>query len=153
MNWARGSFLMRNQIVVFISMVPLCSVAWGQAQNSAASSNQQSMPGMDMSGQAGHDMSKMPAKDVPAAGDKEAETEASTHVMNSMEGHMDMGPHMKMTALRQPKLGATDRAQQVVEAARKAADQYKDYHAALADGFKIFLPNIPQKMYHFTKYG
>jgi hypothetical protein len=70
-----------------------------------------------------------------------------------MEGHMDMGPHMKMTALRQPKPGDTDRAQQVVEAARKAADKYKDYHAALGDGFKIFLPNIPQKMYHFTKYG
>ena len=27
-----------------------------------------------------------------------------------------------------------------------------DYHVALADGFKIFLPEIPQKMYHFTNY-
>jgi hypothetical protein len=27
-----------------------------------------------------------------------------------------------------------------------------DYHAALADGFKIFLPNIKQGIYHFTNY-
>jgi hypothetical protein len=70
-----------------------------------------------------------------------------------MEGHIDMGPHMKMTTLRQPKPGDADRAQQVAEAARKAAEKYKDYHTALAEGFKIFHPEIPQKMYHFTNYG
>jgi hypothetical protein len=75
------------------------------------------------------------------------------HVMHSMEGHMDMGPHMKMTALRPAKPGDADRAQQVVEGARKASEKYMDYHVALADGFKIFLPNIPQKMYHFTNYS
>ena len=73
--------------------------------------------------------------------------------MHSMEGHMDMGPHMKMTALRQPKPGDAARAQQVAEAARKASEKYKDYHVALAEGFKIFIPNVPQKMYHFTNYG
>jgi hypothetical protein len=148
---------MRNQIVVFLSMWLLCSVAWGQAQNSAPAntpgSNQQSMPGMDMSGQSGHDMSKMPMKDMPAGGDKDTEVEASTHVMSSMEGHMDMGPHMKMTALRQPRPGDGARAQQVAEEARKAAEKYVDYHTALADGYKIFHPEIPQKMYHFTNYG
>ena len=45
------------------------------------------------------------------------------------------------------------RAQQIAEEARRAAEKYKDYHVALADGFKIFLPNIPQKMYHFTNYA
>jgi hypothetical protein len=39
-----------------------------------------------------------------------------------------------------------------VAAARGVAEKYKDYHTALADGFNIFLPNIPQKMYHFTNY-
>ena len=73
--------------------------------------------------------------------------------MHSMEGHMDMGPHMKMTALRPAQAGRCERAQQSREAARKAAEKYMDYHAALADGFKIFLPEIPQKMYHFTNYG
>jgi len=139
---------MRHFIVLFATVL-ICSVAWGQTPNSAPAnsqdSNQQSMPGMDMSH---HDMSSM--KDTPTASDKEDDT--SAHVMHSMEGHMDMGPHMKMTALRQAKPGDAERAQQVAEAARKAAEKYLDYHVALADGFQIFLPNIPQKMYHFTNY-
>jgi hypothetical protein len=59
---------------------------------------------------------------------------------------------MKMTALRSAKPGDAERAQQVVEAARRASTKYIDYHAALADGFKIFHPEIPQKIYHFTNY-
>jgi len=91
------------------------------------------MAGMDMSG---HET---------AAGE--------AHAMHSMEDrHMDMGPHMKMTALRPAKPGDEEKASQVVESARKVAEKYKDYKAALADGFKIFLPNVPQKQYHFTNY-
>jgi hypothetical protein len=110
------------------------------------------MPGMDMSG---HDMSNM--KGMSTGADKteqdDKDSEGGMHAMHSMEGHMDMGPHMKMTALRQAKPGDAERAQQVVEAARKASAKYMDYHAALNDGFKIFHPDIPQKMYHFTNYG
>jgi hypothetical protein len=149
---------MRNRIVSVITVLAcgiLCSVAWGQTsstpQSAAPPAGQQSMPGMDMSGQSGHDMSNM--KGMNMGGDKDAENDASAHVMNSMEGHMDMGPHMKMTALRPPKPGDAARAQQIVEAARKASDKYLDYHTALADGFKIFHPEVPQKMYHFTNYG
>jgi hypothetical protein len=40
----------------------------------------------------------------------------------------------------------------VVEAARKASEKYMDYRVALTDGYEIFLPNVPQKMYHFTNY-
>lgn len=131
---------MRNQLLVFVSLL-LCSVAWGQSQTSSSTpaSAQQSMPGMDMSG---HDMSNM--KDMSNA-DK-----GSPDVMRSMEGHMDMGPHMKMTELRAAKPGDAERAERVVEEARKAAEKYTDYHVALADGFHIFLPNLPQKIYHFT---
>jgi hypothetical protein len=102
------------------------------------------MPGMDMSG---HDMSNM--KDMNM-GEKDADPDAAVHAMNSMEGHMDMGPHMKMTALRAAKPGDAERAQKVVEAARRAAEKYTDYHTALNEGFKIFHPEIPQKVYHFT---
>jgi hypothetical protein len=28
---------------------------------------------------------------------------------------------------------------------------YQDYHKALDDGYEIFLPNVPQSQYHFTK--
>jgi len=133
----------------------LYSVAWGKAQNSvpgnAPSNSQQTMPGMDMSGPSGHDMSNMQMKDMSMGADKN--DDASAHVMKSMEGHMDMGPHMKMTALRPSKPDDLRRAQEVVAEARKASEKYTDYHAALADGYKIFLPNVPQKMYHFTNYG
>ena len=40
----------------------------------------------------------------------------------------------------------------MVAAARTAAEKYTDYKVALADGYKIFLPNLPQKQYHFTNY-
>jgi len=89
-------------------------------------------------------------KNMPMDG---KEDEAGAHVMHSMEGHMDMGPHMKMTALRQPKTGDAARAQQVADAARKASEKYTEYQAALNDGYKIFLPNVAQKMYHFTNYS
>jgi len=133
---------------VFCASILMGFMCWGQTPATppgGQSNGESSMPGTDMSS---HDMSKM--KDMPMGSDND--DEASAHVMHSMEGHMDMGPHMKMTALRQPKAGDAERAQQVVEAARKASTKYTDYHAALADGYRIFLPDVQQKMYHFTNY-
>jgi hypothetical protein len=124
---------MRNRIVLLGSLFLFYSVAWGQSQ---------SMPGMDMSG---HDMSRMESS--------KDDSEAGAHVMKSMEGHIDMGPHMKMTALRPMKPGDASRAQQVAAEARRASEKYIDYRVALNDGFKIFLPNVPQKIYHFTNYA
>src|SRR5271154_7240767 len=145
---------MRNGIGILISLFLFAGVILSQQQpaSSAPSNAQSSMPGMDMSG---HDMSAMQMKGTPTAADKDAEkdSDASAHAMHSMEGHMDMGPHMKMTALRPAKPGDADRAQQIVESARKASEKYTDYRTALADGFKIFHPEVPQKMYHFTNYG
>jgi hypothetical protein len=143
---------MKFHSVCFISIL-LCSIAWGQTTTpspSAPPAGQQSMPGMDMSG---HDMSNMQGMPMGKDADKEADSDASAHVMHSMEGHMDMGPHMKMTALRPAKDGDAARAHQVAETARKASEKYVDYRVALTDGYKIFHPEIPQKMYHFTNYG
>jgi hypothetical protein len=79
--------------------------------------------------------------------------EGTASAMRSMESrHMDMGPHMKMTGLRPVQPGDKEKADQVAQAARIVAEKYRDYKAALADGFKIFLPNVPQKQYHFTNY-
>jgi hypothetical protein len=73
------------------------------------------------------------------------------HAMEAMESHhMDMGPHMKMTALRPMRTGDQERADKVVQEARSAIAKYQDYRVALGDGYQIFLPNVPQKMYHFT---
>lgn len=129
----------------------ISSVVWGQTQPSSGiplgqSGSQQNMPGVS-----GHDMSNMSMKDMPADSDKDS-SDASNPMVHTMEGHIDMGPHMKMTDLRSPKPGDAARAQQVVEAARQVAEKYQDYHVALADDFKIFLPNVPQSMYHFTNY-
>jgi len=113
--------------------------------------NPQSMSGMDMSGHdmCGHDTSGM-GSDSNMSG---MNSEGGAHAMHAMENHhMDMGPHMKMTALRDLKPGDGERARKVVEAARRVAEKYKDYHAALNDDFQIFLPRVPQKIYHFTNY-
>ena len=141
---------MRNRIIVLISLSLLASVIRGQQQPAAPSAPAGAppgMPGMDMSG---HDMSNM--KGMSMGGDKENDSDASAHAMHSMEGHMDMGPHMKMTALRPAKPGDAERARQVVESARNASEKYLDYHTALNEGYKIFHPEIRQKMYHFTNY-
>src|SRR5437016_867721 len=120
-----------------LAFVAMIVTAMGAAQQN---STRHDMGSMQMPG---HDMSKM-----------ESDSEANSHVMHSMEDrHMDMGPHMKMTALREPKPGDQEKANRVVEAARKVAEKYQDYHTALNDGFKIFLPDLPQKQYHFTNYG
>jgi hypothetical protein len=63
-----------------------------------------------------------------------------------------MPGHMYMTALRSPKPGDQKRADAVVEAAKAALAPYQDYRNAIADGYQIFLPNVPQSQYHFTKY-
>jgi hypothetical protein len=130
---------MKMRFILFCLAGTLC---FGQ-QNSS-----QDMKGMDMPG---HDMSQMSGHDTsPASGE---DSDASMHAMNSMEGHhMDMGPHMKMTALRTSQPGDAEKAQKIVETARGVMEKYKDYHVALNEGFKIFHPEIPQKQYHFTNY-
>jgi hypothetical protein len=85
---------MRHSIILFVAVL-ICSVVWGQTPApSNAPSNQPSTPDNNMSGMSNHDMSNM--KDMPMSDDKD-DSAASAHVMHSMEGHMDMGPHMKMT--------------------------------------------------------
>ncbi len=123
------------------NLVPLLCLAGTLCfaqQNSSQDMN--GMKGMNMPG---HDMSQMGGED----------SDANAHAMHSMEGHhMEMGAHMKMTALRAPQPGDADKAQQVVVAARGAMEKYKDYHVALNEGFKIFHPEAVQKQYHFTNY-
>lgn len=60
--------------------------------------------------------------------------------------------HMHMTSLSPPEPGDQQQADAVVTAAKAAMAPYQDYRKALADGFEIFLPNLPQPQYHFTNY-
>lgn len=66
--------------------------------------------------------------------------------------HAHTGPHFKLTPLRPetPQDGA--RADTIAKTLRQTLTKYKDYHAALADGYRPFLPIVPQPEYHFTNY-
>src|SRR5947207_15698330 len=100
---------MREAPLVMLVFVASFSTAQGQSGN---------MAGMDMShasgqtqGQDTHDMSGM-------GGD------GSAMAMHSMEGrHMDMGPHMKMTAVRPIQPGDQAKAAQNGQASRTAAEK------------------------------
>ena len=86
---------------------------------------------------------------------------ASARAGNSLPGNQQNAPaasmsngkmaHMYMTSLRPPKSGDQQKADAIVASAKTAMAPYQDYRKALADGFVIFLPNIPQPQYHFTK--
>jgi hypothetical protein len=118
----------------------LTLLSLGSALCFAQQNPSQDMKGMDMPG---HDMSQM--------SDQSDDSGASAHAMHSMEGHhMEMGAHMKMTALRSPQPGDEEKAKRVADTARGVMEKYKDYRVALGEGFQIFHPEIPQKQYHFT---
>ena len=70
-------------------------------------------------------------------------------IANSDMAHMS--GHMYMTSLQPLQPGDQQKADAVVEAAKTAMAPYQDYRKALADGYEIFLPNVPQAQYHFTK--
>lgn len=66
-------------------------------------------------------------------------------------GMAHMAGHMTMTTLRPVQPGDQAKADAVATAAKEAMMPYEDYRKALADGYEIFLPNVPQHIYHFTK--
>lgn len=107
------------------------------AQESAASS-----PAPDL------DRGSMPATDMS---DEHASEKAAVHDMTP--GHREANSqHMTMTAMREQTPQDLERAKEIVVQLRAGIEKYRDYRVALADGFKIFLPNIPQPEYHFTSY-
>jgi len=92
---------------------------------------------------------------MAAAGPLFAQAPSAAQTDSSVPGHAGMAPmalHMTMTSLRPIKPGDQQRADAIVAAAKEAMAPYQDYRKALADGYRIFLPNIPQPLYHFTKY-
>jgi hypothetical protein len=66
-------------------------------------------------------------------------------------GMAHMAGHMYMTTLTPMKEGDRQKADALVQSAKAAMAPYQDYHKALSDGYEIFLPNVPQPQYHFTK--
>jgi hypothetical protein len=110
-----------------------------EAQQSSGSQAQESHP-MDHSSMPGMDMDDAKANEARA-------------VHDMTPGHMDAhGLHMHMTAMRPETPEDAARAKEIVTQLRAGIEKYKDYRVALNEGYKIFLPNLPQPEYHFTNY-
>jgi hypothetical protein len=114
--------------------------AWAQQPQSPQNSRQQNPSSM-----AGTNMDDMHH-------DAEKNPDAARSATDAMSGDMDMNAHIFMTDLRPKNPDDDRRAAQIAEIVRKSIDQYKDYRAALREGYQIFFPNLPQKHYHFTNY-
>jgi hypothetical protein len=124
--------------LVFLSLrLPAQQPSQGQSQS----------PGQDDMG--GMDMSKMGHMHDDAAENPDASRSANDSMSHE---HMEMSAHMFMTALRPSNTDDEERAEQILATLRPSIEKYKDYRAAIADGYQIFLPNIPQPQYHFTNW-
>jgi len=115
------------------------AVAMPDAQESPSSQSKESQP-MDHSNISGMDMDDAKANEAHAVHDM---------TPGQMDAH---NLHVHMTAMRPQTPEDAARANEVVTQLRSGIEKYKDYHAALNDGYKIFLPNLPQPEYHFTNY-
>jgi hypothetical protein len=125
----------------------------GRAQESQGQSQAQAPAATGPSAGSSSAHSSMRGMDMSAM-HEDANGPEATSANNAMSGHhMEMGAHMFMTELRPENAADEKRAEDIVEALRPAIAKYKDYNVALADGFKIFHPEIPQDIYHFTNFG
>lgn len=74
----------------------------------------------------------------------------------AMGGAMDenMRRHMRLTPARPATHADSVRATELAAQIRRAILKYRDTTAAVAAGYKMFLPNVKQqKVFHFTNYG
>lgn len=143
---------MRVPIVVLCVFSLLAvTLTWGQDQKPTGAAA--GMSNQNMSGNGVSNMKEMPGMGNGSDDPSDSNSATSAHAIEAMQHHhMEMGPHMKMTAWREPQAGDQERAEKIAGIARQAAEKYQDYHVALRDGYKIFLPNVPQKQYHFTNH-
>ncbi|MFZ3215931.1 MAG: hypothetical protein WA192_07720 [Candidatus Acidiferrales bacterium] len=127
--------------VAALSLAPSLLAQQSQNPSSSPAPAADSMPGMDMgNAQRGADNNSDAAK-------------AANDAMSDHDMDADMSAHMFMTSLRPANPADEKRAAEIVAQLRPAIEKYKDYRVALADGFQIFMPNVPQRHYHFTNYA
>jgi hypothetical protein len=86
----------------------------------------------------GHDMAMADADDVAGP--------------NSMSGQMCSGPHIAITPSRPQTPQDVERAHDVLDTLRRVLAKYKDSRVAFSEGYQVFLPTVPQEVYHFTDY-
>lgn len=131
---------------IFVVTVLLAAMPGHHAPDTQAQETQQSSAAQSEQQQQNMDPS-MPGMDMDDAKANEA------HAVHDMTpGEHAHNAHMHMTAPRPKTPEDAARAKEIVDQLRAGIAKYKDYHVALADGYKIFLPNLPQLEYHFTNY-
>src|SRR5260370_5852874 len=72
--------------------------------------------------------------------------------ISDMSAMHSSNAHVHMTEMRPQTPADVERAHQIVAQLRSSIEKYKDYHVALDEGYRIFLLDLPQPEYHFTKY-
>lgn len=73
--------------------------------------------------------------------DVELHPEALRAVSEAMIGSdLDSDPHVYATVLRSAAPGDQQRAAEILEILQRSMAKYKDYRAAIADGYQPFLP-------------
>ena len=128
-------------VTVLLSAMPghhAPAVQSQESQQLTATQSQQRSQGMDPN------MSRMDMEEAKAS---------EAHAVHDMTpGQHARNAHMSMTAARQQTSEDVARAKEIVDQLRDGIAKYNDYRVALADGYKIFLPNLKQPEYHFTNY-
>jgi len=111
-----------------------------ESQEPSASQSHDAQQGMEHGSMPGMEMDDAKANEARA-------------VHDMTRGHMDAhNLHLHMTAMRPQTPEDLARASETAAQLRSGIEKYKDYHVALNEGYKIFLPNLPQPEYHFTNY-
>jgi len=127
---------------IFVVTVFLVAMPGHHAPAAQTSAPQQSAP----------PSSATQSKDMSGMDMDDAKSSEKAAVADMTPGHSNAhSQHMFMTTMRPETPEDVQRANEIVTELRAGIQKYRDYHVALDDGFKIFLPNIPQPEYHFTR--
>jgi hypothetical protein len=153
---AKGAMVLGGLFVVTVVLaaipghrapvVPLASMGSDQGTG-AQESAQQNPPAPDQKMDHGK-MAGMPGMDMD---DAKANEHAAMSDMSEHHHGEHHSEHMFMTSPRKATAEDERRAEEIVRELRTGIEKYKDYHVALNEGYKIFLPNLPQPEYHFTR--
>src|SRR6185437_14859787 len=85
----------------------------------------------------------------PSSARGQSPSPSMAHMNEGMDGPMDA--HMKLTPSRPATHADSTRALLVASELKQAIAKYRDTAAAVADGYKMFLPGVKnQRVFHFT---
>jgi hypothetical protein len=90
--------------------------------------------------------------DMPGMDPDDARAGEHTAMQDMAHMHSGNSAHMHMTSSRPASVADQQRANEIVQQLRAGIEKYRNYQVALDEGYKIFMPNIPQPEYHFTNY-